>query len=131
MINVKEHFRLTGLYTFFAAFPAVLQLVVYPIIEGNDRLGAEDFGYLAVAEALLSFLVMFALYGMSVTISRFYFDVKDDPSKYKRLVSTIFTGVIIRSILIIGIVILFAISSAPFLKHLPSLISVSMDICWP
>jgi O-antigen/teichoic acid export membrane protein len=116
MINVKEHFRLTGLYTFFAAFPAVLQLVVYPIIEGNDRLGAEDFGYLAVAEALLSFLVMFALYGMSVTISRFYFDVKDDPSKYKRLVSTIFTGVIIRSILIIGIVILFADFFGTFFK---------------
>jgi len=108
MINVKEHFRLTGLYTLFAAFPAVLQLIVYPIIEGTDRLGAEDFGYLAVAEALLSFLVMFALYGMGITISRFYFDVKDHPEKYNRLVSTIITGVLIRSAVLFLLVMIFA-----------------------
>ncbi len=108
MINVKEHIRLTGLYTFFAAFPAVLQLVVYPVIEGSDRLGAEDFGYLAVAEALVSFLVMFSLYGMGITISRFYFDVKDHPGKYNRLVSTIFTGVLVRSVILFLLVILLA-----------------------
>ena len=108
MINYKEHIKLTGLYTFFAAFPAVLQLIVYPIIEGNDRLGAEDFGYLAIAEALLSFLVMFSLYGMSVTISRFYFDYKDNHRDYKRLVSTIFTGIILRSAVILAVVLIFA-----------------------
>jgi O-antigen/teichoic acid export membrane protein len=108
MVNFKEHFKLTALYTFFAAFPAVLQLVVYPVIEGNDRLGAEDFGYLAMAEALLSFLVMFALYGMAITISRYYFEVKDHPEKYRTLVSTIFTGVLIRGVLLLGLVLVFA-----------------------
>ncbi len=108
MINFKEHFKLTGLYTFFAAFPAVLQLIVYPIIEGHDRLGAEDFGYLAIAEAILSFIVMISLYGMAITITRYYFEVKDDPEKYKRLVSTIFTGVIIRSVLVLGVIVILA-----------------------
>lgn len=117
MVNFKEHFKLTALYTFFAAFPAVLQLVVYPVIEGNDRLGAEDFGYLAVAEALLSFLVMFALYGMAITISRYYFDVKDDPDKYRKLVSTIFTGVVIRGGFILLLVVVFADFFGGFFKE--------------
>lgn len=125
MINYKEHIKLTGLYTFFAAFPAVLQLIVYPIIEGNDRLGAEDFGYLAVAEALLSFLVMFSLYGMSVTISRFYFDYKDNRRDYRRLVSTIFTGIILRSTILLAVVLIFAdlfgtLFSAPALSDFRS-----------
>jgi O-antigen/teichoic acid export membrane protein len=108
MINVKEHVKLTGLYTFFAAFPAVLQLIVYPIIEGTDKLGAEDFGYLAVAEALLSFMVMFCLYGMAITIARFYFEVKDDKQGYHRMVSTILTGVLLRGIIVLGAAVVFA-----------------------
>ncbi len=108
MVNFKEHLKLTGLYTFFAAFPALLQLVVYPVIEGNDRLNAEQFGYLAIAEAVLSFLVMYILYGMAITISRYYFDVKDDRQKYKKLVSTIFTGILLRGLILLAGILLAA-----------------------
>ncbi len=108
MINIKEHIKLTGLYAFFAAFPAVLQLIVYPIIEGTERLGAEDFGYLAIAEAIISFLVMFCLFGMAISISRFYFDYIEDKRGYKQLLSTVYTGIILRSLLVLVVIFLFA-----------------------
>jgi len=108
MINLKEHIKLTGVYTFFAVFPALLQLIVYPVIEGTDRLGAQDFGYLAIAEALLSFLVIFCLNGMAITIARYYYDYCDEKSGYKKLVSTIFSGVIIRAAVIIALLVVFS-----------------------
>ena len=108
MINLKEHIKLTGVYTFFAAFPAILQVVVYPIIEGNDRLGPTDYGYLAIAEAFVSFMVIITLYGMAITTARFYFDYLDNKDGYKKLVSTIFTGIILRGLFIFGIVIAFS-----------------------
>lgn len=117
MINVKEHLKLTGIYTFFAAFPAILQLVVYPIIEGNDRLGAEDFGYLAITEAVISFLVMFCLYGMAITIARFYYDYTDNPGGYKKLVSTIISGVIGRGAILLIPIILFSDFWGSFFSH--------------
>jgi O-antigen/teichoic acid export membrane protein len=108
MLNIKEHFKLTAIYTFFAAFPAVLQLFVYPIIEGNDKLGSEDFGYLAVAEALLSFMSLFCLFGMAISIARYYYEYNDHKKNYQELVSTIFQGVIHRGLLLIGIIWIFS-----------------------
>ncbi|HSV89291.1 MAG TPA: hypothetical protein VLH61_11675 [Bacteroidales bacterium] len=108
MIDLKEHLKLTGIYTFFAAFPAILQLMVYPIIEGHNMLGAEDFGYLAVSEALLSFLVIFCLHGMAISVARFYYDYCDEIKDYRKLVSTIFIGIVLRAGLIIFILVAFA-----------------------
>ncbi len=114
MINLKEHIKLTGVYTFFAAFPAILQLIVYPVIEGQDRLGAEDFGYLAVTEAILSFIVIFCLSGMAITIARYYYDYWDNSQGYSKLVSTIFSGVILRA----GAVFVLLIVFSPFIGTL-------------
>jgi len=108
MINLKEHIKLTGVYTFFAAFPAILQLIVYPIIEGNDRLGAEDFGYLAITEAIISFLVLYSTFGMVVGISRFYFDVNNNKKELKELIFTILTGIISRGLLLIAAAYVFS-----------------------
>jgi len=108
MVNLKEHLKLTGVYTFFAAFPAVLQLFVYPIIEGHDMLGAQDFGYLAVSEALLSFLVIFCLYGMAITVARFYYDFRDEQQGYRKLVSSIFLGIIFRAGIVVVLLIVFS-----------------------
>jgi O-antigen/teichoic acid export membrane protein len=108
MINIKEHFKLTFLYTFFGAFPAVLQLIVYPIIEGVDRLGAEDFGYLAITEATISFSFLFIVFGMSVAIARFYYDYAENKEPYKKLIATVFTGLASRAVLLIGIALLIS-----------------------
>ncbi len=108
MINLKEHFKLTAVYTFFSAFPALLQLIVYPIIEGKDRLGAEDFGYLAITEAIISVVFIVCLFGTGNGIARLYYDKKDDPDDYKRLVSTVLSGILGRGFLLLGLVLVFA-----------------------
>ena len=114
MINIKEHFRLTTIYTFFAAFPALLQLIVYPIIEGENRLGAMDFGYLAITEAIISFVFIVCTFGMSSGLARFYYDYKDNRENYNRLVSTVLSGIIGRGFLLLG----FAIIAAPLIGAL-------------
>jgi len=108
MINLKEHFKLTAVYTFFSAFPALLQLIVYPIIEGKDRLGAEDFGYLAITEAIISVVFIVCLFGTGNGIARLYYDNRDDPDDYKRLVSTVLSGILGRGFLLLGLVLVFA-----------------------
>ncbi len=114
MINLKEHFRLTAIYTFFAAFPALLQLIVYPIIEGENRLGTTDFGYLAITEAIISFVFIVCTFGMSSGLARFYYDYKDSRSNYNKLVSTVISGIIGRGFLLLGI----AIVAAPLIGSL-------------
>lgn len=108
MINLREHLKLTGIYTFFAAFPAILQLIVYPIIEGKNRLGAEDFGYLAITEAIISFISVFCLFGAGIAISRFYFDYCNNSEKCNKLNYTIFISILARGTLIIVVLYFFS-----------------------
>jgi len=104
MFNFKEYFKLTGVYTFFSAFPALLQIFVYPIIEGKDRLGATDFGHLAITEAIVSFCTVFIVFGTIIAISRFYYDYYESTKDLNGLMSTITNGVMMRFVLILGIV---------------------------
>lgn len=108
MLNLREHFKLTAIYTFFAAFPALLQLVVYPVIEGEARLGAVDFGHLAITEAIISVVFIFCTFGTGSGLYRFYYDYRDDTRRYNKLVSTVLNGILGRGILLLGLVFLFA-----------------------
>jgi O-antigen/teichoic acid export membrane protein len=108
MVNLKEHVKLTGVYTFFVAFPAILQLIVYPLIEGKNKLGAEDFGYLAVTEAIVSVGVILIAFGSSMGLLRFYYDFWDDRKQLNKLLSTIHAGVIARGLILLGFVFVFA-----------------------
>ncbi len=103
-INIKEHFKLTAVYTFFAAFPALLQLIVYPIIEGEGRLGPTDFGHLAVTEAIITFFYIVSIFGMSNAVARFYYDFRNSKDGYSRLLSTVLTGIALRGLLLLGAV---------------------------
>lgn len=108
MINIKEHFKLSALYTFFATFPALLQLIVYPVIEGETRLGAEDFGYLAIVEVIISLVFTISVFGTGNGLARLYYDNRDDKQAYNRLVSTVLSGIISRGLLLTGIFFVFA-----------------------
>jgi O-antigen/teichoic acid export membrane protein len=108
MINLKEHFKLTVIYSFFAAFPALLQLIVYPIIEGETRLGATDFGHLAITEAIISVVFIFCTFGTGSGLYRFYYDYRGDSNRYNKLVSTVLNGILGRGILLLGLVFLFS-----------------------
>lgn len=114
MINLREHFKLSAIYTLFAAFPVLLQLIVYPVIEGEGRLGAADFGYLAITEAIISVIFIICTFGMSSGLARFYYDYRTDNKIYKKLVSTVISGILGRGMLLMGIAVLFA----PFISTL-------------
>lgn len=108
MINLKEHFKLTAVYTAFAIFPALLQLIVYPVIEGRARLGPVDFGYLAITEAIISVVFLICTFGMASGIQRFYYDHKSSERGYNRLVSSVLNGILGRGILLMGLVLIMA-----------------------
>ena len=107
MINLKEHFKLTAIYTLFIALPSLLQLIVLPLIEGENLMGSTDFGHLAITEAIISFVYIICLFSASSGISRFYYDYNDNPAAYNQLVSTILTGILTRGMLLLGLVVVF------------------------
>jgi O-antigen/teichoic acid export membrane protein len=120
MINLKEHFKLSATYTFFAAFPPLLQLIVYPVIEGEARLGPVDFGYLAITEAIITIIFMICTFGMGTGLARFYYDYRDNPSGCARLVSSVLISILSRGLVIMGIVLLLAPNIGQLFPH-PSL----------
>ncbi len=107
MINLKEHFKLTAVYTIFAAFPAMLQLIVYPIIEGDNRLGPEDFGYLAITEVIISLVFTIVLFGTGNGLARLYYDKRENMLAFNRLVSNVLTGILARGFFLFGLSVLF------------------------
>jgi len=106
-LNVKEYFKLSVIYTVVGAIPSVLQVLVQPIIEGNDRLGARDFSHLAITESIASFAFVFTLFSMGNAISRFYYDYQENTPDYKRMVSSIFNSILLRGVLLLFIAFIF------------------------
>jgi len=108
MFNFKEYFKLTSVYTFFSAFPAILQIFVYPIIEGKNRLGASDFGHLEFIEVIISLCTIFIVLGAVIAVSRFYYDYNESEKDLNSLISSITSGIIIRFFILLGITFLIA-----------------------
>ncbi|MBC8488801.1 MAG: polysaccharide biosynthesis C-terminal domain-containing protein [Bacteroidetes bacterium] len=106
-LNNKEFFKLSFLYTAVAAFPPFLQLIVRPLIEGDDKLNAADFSQIEIAETIASLALIIAIFAMSNAISRFYYDYLDDKKKYKKLVSGIFNSIILRGFLVLIVAYIF------------------------
>ncbi len=105
--NAKEYFKLSIIYTLVGAFPPVLQILVQPIIEGKNKLGAVEFSKMSIAETITSFVFVLAMYAMGNTISRFYYDYRNSKEKYNKLISTIFNAILLRGLLIFGLALLF------------------------
>lgn len=100
-VNLKEHLKLSFIYTTVAAFAPILQVFIQPVYEGSNMLNAVDFSHLAITELITSLVFALALFSMGNAISRFYYDVDPDSKGYHNLVSGIFTSIIIRGVLII------------------------------
>ena len=79
--NLKDYLKLSLLYTFAASFPALLQIFILPIIEGEGRLGAVDFSQMAISESISTFVGTFILFSMTSAISRFYYDYIEDKKR--------------------------------------------------
>lgn len=101
--NLKEHLKLSFIYTAAAAFPPVLQVLIQPIYEGADKLGAIDFSHLAITELITSLVFAVALFAMGNAIARFYYDYEPGSPSYRKMVSGIFSSILFRGILIAGL----------------------------
>jgi O-antigen/teichoic acid export membrane protein len=111
LVKTKEYFKLSVIYTLVAAFPSVLQLIVQPIIAGKGRLGAVDFGQIGTVESVITILFIFCIFSMESSISRYYYEVRDDKKKFDELVSTIFTGILLRG----AVLLLFVYIMSPYI----------------
>lgn len=105
MVNTKEYFKLSVIYTLVAAVPNVIGLVVQPILA---RMGAVNVGYMGVTDIIVTLLFTFCIFSMESGISRFYYDVKEDKENFNKLVSSIFTGILIRGAVILGVVLVIS-----------------------
>lgn len=105
--NIREYFKLSIIYTLVAAFPPFLQLLIMPVIEGNDRLGPVDFSQLAITEAISTLAFTIAIYSLGNAINRFYYDFMDDRKGYNRMVSGVLSSILFRGLIMIGIAFIF------------------------
>lgn len=105
-VNMKEHIKLSFIYTGVTAFSPVLQVIIQPIYEGTGRLNAIDFSQLAITELFTSLIFAFTIFGMSNAISRFYYDVEEGSAEYKKMVSGIFSSIIFRGLIALLLIVL-------------------------
>ena len=112
--NLKDYLKISVLYTFASAFPALLQLFVLPIIEGEGRLNAIDFSQMAIAESISTFVGTFILFSMSGAISRFYYDYLDNKKGLNDLFSSVIIGILFRGLIIIGLAVILGDYLASF-----------------
>ena len=105
-INLKEYLKLSVIYTALAAFPPILQVIVRPIIEGSDRLKAEEFSRLSIVEFIITLSFTLVIFAMNNAIARFHYDYSNDKVKHKRMVSSIFTSMLMRGVIIMGVALI-------------------------
>lgn len=99
-INLKEHLKFSFIYTAAAAFTPVLQVLIQPVYEGKNMLGAVDFSQLAITELFTSLVFAVTLYGMGNAIARFYYDHEPGSPAYHKMVSGIFSSFLFRGVLV-------------------------------
>lgn len=106
-VNMKEQLKLSFIYTATAAFTPVLQVLIQPVYEGTGRLGAVDFSQIAITELFTSLVFAFTLFGMGNAIARFYYDVEEGSSDYKKMLSGIFSGILLRGLFVLAVILIF------------------------
>jgi O-antigen/teichoic acid export membrane protein len=106
-VNVKEHLKLSLIYTAVAAVPPVIQVLIQPLIEGNNRLNAADFAQIGMAEMVTSLAFTISLFAMGNAISRFFYDVNDDQVRYNNLVSSVYSSILLRGLILLLLAFVF------------------------
>lgn len=104
--QVKEYFKLSIIYTALGAIPAVLGVIIMPLIEGPDMLNVDQFAFMAIAESVSHLAFTIALFAINGAIARFYYDYEEHSDGYKTLVASIYNSVLMRGALLLGIVLL-------------------------
>lgn len=104
--QVKEYFKLSIIYTALGAIPAVLGVIIQPIIEGPDLLDVEQFAYMSIADSVSGLAFTFGLFAINGAIARFYYDYEENSDGYKTLVASIYNSILMRGAILLGVVLL-------------------------
>jgi len=107
-INLKEYFKLTFIYTLLAAFPPIIQIFIRPIIEGGDRLTADEFSRLSITELIITLSFTLVIFSMNNAIARFHFDYLKDETRRRRMISSIFNSILLRGLILVGITLVIS-----------------------
>ncbi|MFP4469403.1 MAG: lipopolysaccharide biosynthesis protein [Bacteroidales bacterium] len=99
--SVGNYFKTSIIYAIVTAFAPALQILILPVIEGDNRLNATDFSHLAITESISVLAMTIAIYAMGNAIARFYFDVREDKIAYNKLVSSVYSSIIFRGLLLL------------------------------
>jgi O-antigen/teichoic acid export membrane protein len=101
--NNREFFRLSFIYTAVAALPPFLNLFVRPFIEGEGKLQPADFSQIEITEVITSLAFIMATFAMNNAISRFYYDHNENPRNLNKLISGIFSSILMRGVVIFAV----------------------------
>ena len=109
-IDTREYLKLSFIYTLVAALPPIIQVLITPLYEGAGpgRLHAADFSQIAITELFTSLVFVLATFSMGNAISRFYYDYMDDRKGYDNLVSSVFSSILVRGFIILGLGFFFS-----------------------
>jgi len=90
-----------------AAVTPALQLFIQPIIEGDGRLGVESFSQLAIGESVSTLFFVFILFSFNASLSRHFYDNNESKADLNKLISTCFSSILYRGIIVLGLCLLF------------------------
>lgn len=93
------------LYLSVAGIQSFLNFLLLPLY--TNYLTPYDFGIVNVVNSVAALLGLIYIMGMTGSVSRLYFEYRDDPDKLKNFISTIFLGKIIVNFLITAILLIF------------------------
>jgi O-antigen/teichoic acid export membrane protein len=101
--NNREFFRLSFIYTAVAALPPFLNLFVRPFIEGDGKLQPADFSQIEITEVITSLAFILVTFAMNNAISRFYYDHNESPRSLNKLISGVFSSILLRGVVIFAV----------------------------
>jgi len=106
-LNVREYLKISIIYAIVTAFPPALQILILPLLEGKDRLGATQFSHLAITESISVLAMTIAIFAMGNAIARFYFDYRDNRKSYNSMVSSVYSSILFRGLILMILAALF------------------------
>ena len=118
MSSIKNVIKNSGVYSIVSFLQKAIGFILLPVY--TIYLSTSDYGIISIVTAMISFLSVFYMLSLQSSISRFYYDYKDDSEKTNQLFGTILNFILLLSIALTLIFIIFKdYLIAPFTKGIP------------
>lgn len=105
MSNTKKMLKNSGIYGFVSILQKSIGFLLLPLY--TSYLTTTDYGITSVVGTIVNFLSIFYMLSLNGSITRFYFDYKDDENKLKEFWGTAILFVIINCFFISAVLLIF------------------------